>query len=105
MQQAKPNGNVTETLNVASGCSSTDCQTTSNSREHEQQMQTESETNTVFTAPSLPVSSTDAQTCQPPSSLQVGELVTDDEDQHQVGQQQRRSSSLGVKIFEISYNS
>ena len=104
MQQAEPNGNVTEPLNAASGCSSTDCQTTSNNREHEQQMQTESETNSVFTAPNLPVSSTDAQTSQPPSSLQVGELVTDDEDLHQVAPQQRRSSSQGVKIFVTSFN-
>ena len=108
IQQVEPNvNNSAATLNLASGSPSRNSQTVSNNQDREEQMQTATEPNNVFSAPSSLGHSSEHQSSssnpQPPlASLRVGEIVTDDEDLPQVAPLQRESSSEGVRfVFRI----
>ena len=79
VQQVEPNvNNSAVTLDVASGSPSRNSQTVSNNQDREEQMQTATEPNNVFSAPSSLGHSTDHQSSSsnlqhpPLASLRVG---------------------------------
>ena len=95
------NDNPTAGSNVTSGSPFRNSQQVSNNQDREEQMQTATEPNNVFSVPSSVAQSSEQQssnTFQTPNlaSSRVGEILTDDEDLPQVTPLQRESSSEGV---------